>query len=544
MSYPLFHPARRDDLPAILSEEDFARLFPGEGDYVELKQGVSITRIQEAAVAFSNSDGGVYIVGVAPDRHIVGVTQSGEKAKDIHQALRDARNPGRYDIHELVVGAKTVMVLAVAPRHDGFAQTSGGAILARRGASNVALLGDELARFIARRSFQHFETTPTTATLDDADSSLTERLASAFGWPAEADLTPRLEEEGFVVGDGQRLALTVAGGLLLLADPQTVGGRPYVDIRRYAVDEPDPDKRWQIRGPADVQIEQATRTILDELGSVSAIVGVQRVEMPKLPPRVIREALANAVAHRSYEHAGTAIRVDLHPTHVTITSPGGLPEPVTLENLRFQQSARNDRLLGALRRYGLAEDLGKGIDRMEDDMASELLQPPEFEDDGSFFSVTLRLGGAVTARERAWVRNLVQEGRLDGRAATVVVAVARHGAITNSEVRSVLNVDSVEARSLLQSLVAADLLVRRGERGGAEYHIAPDLGVPARIRHTDDELDGAALSLARQGPVTNALLRELTGLDRQQALRVLRRLVRRGALRQAGTKRGVRYELP
>lgn len=544
LSYPLFHPGRREDLPAFLSPEEFKRAFPGEGDYLELKQGVSASRIQEAAVAFSNADGGVCIFGVAPDLRVVGVLQPGEKTKDIHQALRDTRNPGRYDVHEVVVGDKTVLVLAVAQRHEGFAQSSGGAVLVRRGASSVPLLGDDLSRFIARRSFQHFERTPTEASLADASPSLIDRLARAFGWPSDDDLPARFEEEGLVVVDGSRQALTVVGGLLLLADPQVIGGRPYIDMRRYAADEPDPDKTWQIRGPADSQVEQATKTILEELGAVSAIVGVQRVEMPKLPPRVLREAIANAVAHRSYEHAGSAIRVDLYPTHVAITSPGGLPEPVTLDNLRFQQSARNDRLLAALRRLGLAEDLGKGIDRMQDDMADELLRPPEFAEDGSFFSVTLRLGGAVTARERAWVRGLVQQGRLDGRAAAVVVAVARHGSITNGAVRTLLNVDSVQARSLLQSLVSVGVLIRRGERGGAEYNIAPDLGVPARIRHTDEELDEVALGLARIGHVTNALLRERTGLDRQDALRVLQRLVERGQLHQVGSRRGARYQLP
>lgn len=527
----------------LLSEDEFAAEFPGESDHLELKQGVSVSRIQEAAVAFSNTDGGVYIVGVAPDGHVVGVSQPGEKAKDIHQALRDARNPGRYDVHELVVGDHTVLVLAVARRHEGFAQTSGGAVLARRGASNVALLGDDLSRFLSRRSFQRFELTPISAGLDRADPALVARLAAAYGWPVEDGLPARLEEEGFVTSDGGRQVLTVAGGLLLLTDPRAVGGRPYVDIRRYTADDPDPDRTWQITGPADAQVEQATKTIVEELGSVNAIVGVQRVEMPRIPPRVIREAIANAVAHRSYEHAGTAVRVEIHPSHLTITSPGGLPEPVTLDNLRFQQSARNDRLLGALRRLGLAEDLGKGIDRMEDDMADELLRRPEFADDGSFFSVTLHLSGAVTTRERAWIRSLVQEGRLDGRAAMVVVAVAREGAITNGKVRRLLDVDSVQARSLLQSLVNHGLLVRRGERGGAEYRIAPNLGVPSRIRHTDDELDQLAIDLAREGPVTNAALREQTGLDRQEALKVLRRLVDRGSLRQIGTKRGARYEL-
>jgi ATP-dependent DNA helicase RecG len=407
---------------------------------------------------------------------------------------------------------------------------------------HVARPGD-LVRFLSRRTFPRFEITPTPAPLESADPVLIERLAAAFGWPTDSTLSSRLQEEGFLARDGARHVLTVAGGLLLLADPGVVGGRPYVDLRRYAPDYPDADRTWQTRGPADAQVEHATRSILDELGSVSAIVGVQRIEMPKIPPRVIREAMTNAVAHRSYERGGDAIRVAIYPTHLTITSPGGLPEPVTLEDLRFQQSARNDRLLGALRRLGLAEDLGKGIDRIEDDMANELLRPPQFADDGSFFSVTLQLRGVVTARERAWVRSLVQEGRLDGRATMIVASVARQGSITNSQVRSMLNVDTVEARSLLQSLVSVGVLVGRGERGGAAYHLAPDIGVPARVHHTDAALEEIALELARNGVVTNASLRARTGLDRHKALKVLRRLVDHGDLVQRGQKWGVHYEL-
>ena len=544
MSYPLFHPAWVGDLPMVMTAEQFGEAFPGEGEHVELKQGVSASRIQEAAVAFSNADGGVLIAGVAPDGRVVGVRQPGEKAKDVHQALRDARNPGRYDVREILVDGTTVLVVSIARRHEGFSQTSGGAVLMRRGASNVALLGAELSRFLARRTFETFEVTPTDVPVEDADPDLVRRIRDAFGWAATSDLDTALVEGGFAVIEHGRRVLTVAGALLLLTEPASVGGRPYIDIRRYSADDPDPDKTWEARGPVDHQVEQATASILDELGSVSAILGVQRVEMPKIPPRVIREAIANAVAHRSYELAGAAIRVDIRASHVSITSPGGLPEPVTVDNIRDQQAARNDRLLGALRRLGLAEDLGKGIDRMEDDMAAEILHAPKFADDGSFFTVTLRLGGVVTPRERVWVRDLIQQGRLDARAAIVLVAVAREGSIGNSDVRRLLDVDSVAARSILQSLVTEGVLVQQGERGGAQYLISPDLAVPARIRHTDAELDAVALDLARRGPLTNATLRETTGLDRQHALAVLRRLVDQGQLIQTGERRGTRYQLP
>lgn len=528
----------------VLSGEEFRGAFAGEGEHVEFKQGVSVSRVQDAVVAFSNTDGGVLLAGVADDGRIVGVAQPGEKAKDLHQALREVRDPGRYEIRDLVVGGKALLVLSVDRRREGFAQTSAGAVLVRRGASNVPLLGSELSRFISRHAFEAFELTPTDVEPTDADPQLVDRLRTAFGWDPAGDLGTNLEEAGFATLEDGRLVLTVAGSLLLLPDPAIAGGRPYVDIRRYSGEDPDPDKLWEVRGPIDHQVEQATADLLGELGSISAIVGVQRVEMPKLPSRVIREAVANAVAHRSYEHAGTAIRVEIRPTSLTITSPGGLPEPVTVENLRFQQAARNDRLLDTLRRMGLAEDLGKGIDRIEDDMAAELLQPPEFEDDGSFFSVRLRLGGAVTPRERAWVRGLIHDGRLHARAAVVVVAVAREGSISNSDVRALLDVDSVEARTILQTLVSEGVLVRQGERGGAQYLIAPDLGVPARIRHTDAELEAIAIALAGRGPVTNALLRDRTGLDSHEARAVLRRLVEDGQLVQLGERRGTRYVLP
>lgn len=544
LSYPLFHPESPAQPPLLLSVEEFHTAFPGEGDHIELKRGVSESRVQEAAVAFSNAGGGVYIIGVSPTGAIDGLTQPGEASKDVHQALRDAQNLGRYDVRELVVGDRTVLVVSLARRHEGFAQTSAGVVLMRRGASNVALLGDELSRFLARRSFNRFETTPTPIRFDDAAPTLVNELASAYGWPLDDDdLAERLQDEGFMVTERGMRVLTVAGTLLLLDDPERVGGRPYIDLRRYGPDEPDPDRTWHVTGPVHRQIEAATQLVLDELGVVSAIVGAQRVEMSKIPPRVIREAVANAVAHRSYESAGSAVRVDLFPTHVAITSPGSLPEPVTLANLRFQQAARNDRLLGALRRLGLAEDLGKGIDRMQDDMADELLPPPEFADDGSFFTVVLHIGGVVTTRERAWIRSLVRARRIDARAGMVLVEVARRGAVANTDVRSLLSVDSVEARSILQSLVDAGVLERRGERGGSAYHLAPDLGVPARIRHTDDEVEALIVRFARQGPITNALVRQRTGLDRQAALAALRRLVAAGRLVQVGERRGTRYEL-
>jgi predicted HTH transcriptional regulator len=51
------------------------------------------------------------------------------------------------------------------------------------------------------------------------------------------------------------------------------------------------------------------------------------------------------------------------------------------------------------------------------------------------------------------------------------------------------------------------------------------------------------LGLAAEGALTNARLREETGLDAAQARKVLKRLVERGELVRRGSRRGTRYEL-
>lgn len=543
MPYPLFHPDRRAQLPTALDSTAFAAEFPGEGEHIEFKQGLSPARVQEAATAFSNTDGGVYLVGVSDAGLVVGIRSPGERAKYLHQAVRDVQNPGRHEVHHLQVEGKDLVMLSVARRQEGFAQTSAGAVLVRRGASNTPLLGADLSRFLARRAFAAFELTPTTIRFDGADAALRRRLCEAYGWADDEVLVDRMVEAGFVTHERSETLLTVAGALVLAPEPHVIGGRAYVDIRRFADGESDPDKAWAIHGPVDHQIEQAVTVIEDELGSVSAIVGTRRVELPRLPHRALREAIANAVAHRSYENAGTAIRIELRPTHVAITSPGGPPEPVTIAHIRSQQAARNDRLLGALRRFNLAEDKGLGIDRIEDDMAAELLHAPEFSTDGSFFTVALRLDGVVTPRERAWVRGLVADARLDPRSALVVVTVARQGSVTNSHVRELLGIDSTEARSILQALTREGVLVMSGNRGGAEYHIAAGVGVPARIRHTDAELDEIAVAQAERGRLTNTTLRAETGLAANAARKVLRRLVDRRVIAQNGSKRGTHYVL-
>jgi ATP-dependent DNA helicase RecG len=523
----------------------FAATFPGEGDFIEFKQGMPEQKIREAVAAFSNTEGGVILLGVRDDGAVQGMSVDGDTVARVHRTVAGVRNPGRYQLNTLLVGDRSVLVLSVNRRREGFAQLADGRVLVRRGAMNTPLFDTELARFISERALTRFEATPTKARLTAADAALVERVRAAYGWRTDQPeaLPARLAEIGLIEEPREDANLTVAGALYLLPRPADLLGKAYIEVFRYRDGSDTYDRRTEIDGPADEQVEQATAELVAELGSDVVVLGVRRHELPRIPQNVLREAIANAVAHRTYESAGQPVRIEIRPDRVTITSPGGLPEPVTLANMRDQSAARNLAVIRTLRRYRLAEDAGMGVDAMEDTMQAALLERPQFEADATLVRVVLPLGSTVTPTERAWIAEIEQRGEIRVGDRLLLLHAARGELLTNTSARELLGVDSVHARNALQRLRDLGLLAQTGQRGGAVYSLAAGLGPPAGLRLDDDALRQMILDLAADGPITNETVRTRTGLDRAKALSLLSGMVETGLLERHGERRGSQYTL-
>ena len=543
MPYPLFHPRSTQQRPLVFTEESLASHFPAEDQHIEFKEGVSNTKIGEAVVAFSNSDGGVILLGVRNSGRVKGLALGGDREAKLHGLLTSLHDPGRYEIHRLTVASKNVVVIGVERRTEGFSQTHDGRVLVRRGASNRALLGAELSAFVNNRSLRRYETTPTSVDLSEADPGLMNEVASIWGWGAEG-IEDRLLEHNLAVTEGGRTVLTVAGALHLLKKPHGALGKWYIEIFRYRGSSDTYDRRVEVTGPLVEQVRTAVSTVLDDIGHEVVVLGVTRHDLPRLPEVVLREAITNAVAHRSYDAIGTPVRIEIRDDRVEVVSPGGLPEPVTVVNIREQSAARNHEVIRVLRQYRLAEDAGSGVDMMQDVMAEHLLEPPEFVDIANSVAVTLRITSTVTPRERAWVAELEHRGSLNSQDRLLLVHAARGHELTNAAAREVLDVDSVQARRALHRLRNQGLLVQRGTRGGAAYGISADLEPPSGLRLTEAEIEAIIMGLAQEGPVTNALVRGRLGTDRARTLTILSRLVKQGRLVRRGQRRGSRYELP
>lgn len=126
--------------------------------------------------------------------------------------------------------------------------------------------------------------------------------------------------------------------------------------------------------------------------------GMTRMRFWDYPPAAIREVLVNAYAHRDWTRQND-VRVAVYADRLEVTSPGALPNGMTIEKmLAGQQAPRNNNIVRVLRDYGLMDDRGMGIRRQVVPLMQEHGTTPEFEAHEDYFRVTLPRGNASPAR--------------------------------------------------------------------------------------------------------------------------------------------------
>ena len=118
--------------------------------------------------------------------------------------------------------------------------------------------------------------------------------------------------------------------------------------------------------------------------------GMTRRRFWDYPEDVIRELLVNAFAHRDWTRQNDT-RLVVYRDRMEVTSPGALPNGMTIEKIKAgQQSPRNPHIVRILRDYGLMDDRGMGIRRKVIPLMRERNRTePDFEPTGDHFKVTL-----------------------------------------------------------------------------------------------------------------------------------------------------------
>ncbi len=306
----------------------------------------------------------------------------------------------------------------------------------------------------------------------------------------------------------------------------------------------------RVTAPLLVALQRVFDLITARLDRTSVnIRGGQQLQLADLPDVAVREAVVNAVMHRSYRHAG-AIVIEHAPTRFAVTSPGPFLSGVGPDNVLTTSSrTRNPGLATAVRSLGLAETAGTGVDRMYAEMARVGHQPPSYEAGPEHVRVTL-LGGAPNAHLARYTATLPREESRDADTMLVLLTLLSRRTVSAVAMAPLLQRPEAEAQSVLDRLAAppAELLERTRETAGRarpNYRlrgpVIAALGPAVTYRRlTTDEYDRKIVALVQESGEVNArLVRVLLDLDASAASRVLSGLVERGLLvKSSASQRG------
>lgn len=96
------------------------------------------------------------------------------------------------------------------------------------------------------------------------------------------------------------------------------------------------------------------------------------------PELAVRELVANALIHQDFSVSGAGPMVEIFEGRIEITNPG---EPL-VDTQRFLDApprSRNERLASHMRRFGICEERGSGIDKVAFEVELFQLPAPLFE---------------------------------------------------------------------------------------------------------------------------------------------------------------------
>ncbi len=368
----------------------------GEDSKHQLKANfTNADKMAAELVAFSNSGGGILIIGVGDDGTFTGLTRDDMGrlnqlvSNTASQNVRPAINPATENI---AIPDGLVMVVKVANGVSKPYMDKDGTIWVKNGADKrKATSREEIQRMFQSANLIHGDEIPAAGlTVADVD---TEYFWDFFRKnynqsPEELEIDlPQLLTNMNLMAEG---VLNVSGALLFSKNPGVrlpafivkaiVYPGTEIDIEHYI-------ESRDITGKLEDIFQTGMSFLQRNITNTQKDQGVNQLGVPEIPQTVFEELLANALIHRDY-FVSAPVRIFIFKDRVEIISPGHLPNNLTVENIKLGNSnIRNPILASYATKILPYRGIGSGIIR-----ALKAFPDIRFEDDrdGNQFKVYIK----------------------------------------------------------------------------------------------------------------------------------------------------------
>lgn len=298
------------------------------------------------------------------------------------------------------------------------------------------------------------------------------------------------------------------------------------------------------------EIEQLFRAQLVEN---EVDVGLFRVAVPNFDKRAFREAFVNALIHRDYSRLG-AVHIRIDDNGMTISSPGGFVEGVTLNNLLVTEPRpRNPLLADIAKRIGVAERTGRGIDRIYEGVLRYGRAMPDFTRSSSI-SVVLELSNAEA--DFSFLKLILEEEERTQKvmpldSLIVLSRLRNERRLSTTDLMNSIQKSESSTRATLEKLSESGLIEAHGSGRGRTFTLSAKLyrkegQKAAYIRQAGfDTLQQEQMILSyinTNGSIKRADVAELCRISPYQATRLLSKLKDANKIKSHGKGKGTYYE--
>lgn len=202
--------------------------------------------------------------------------------------------------------------------------------------------------------------------------------------------------------------------------------------------------------------------------------GLFRKQIRHYHPKVLRELLLNAFAHKSFT-ISSDIMICVYPDRMEISNPGGLPLGVTKDNILHQRHRRNPYFITIMSDLKLMEGEGSGYDLIYELNGMEAKRPPVIESSFNETKVTL-YSDIQNVDVLPLLDYTLNNYRLSQKGYIAFGAIAAEAKMQATKLSSYLQLsDDERLRTYVEPLLRDGIINKKGTKKGTTYYINPKL---------------------------------------------------------------------
>jgi ATP-dependent DNA helicase RecG len=384
------HIGMSDNPETSVEQIDAWRRSASESQQLEFKEAQSqfeMSRLREYCVALANEGGGRLLLGIAdkPPRPVVG-THAFRNVVSTAERLYDGLG-FRVEVEEVAHPQGRVLVFHIPSRPRGTAYHLDGRYLMRSGEALVPMSEDRLRSvFSEGRSHWLFGTATHGISAEEVVRTLdTAKYFQLLRLPypeSQHSVLDRLARENLILREPAGYAITNLGVLLLARHLEPFDGirrkRPRI-ISYSGKSKVHTNRELAVAGGYAATFEDLIAAVELQTPVREVIERALRRDERMYPLIAIRELIANALIHQDLDVSGATVMVEIYTDRIEISNPG---QPgVQPERFIDEYRCRNEPLADLMRRFGICEEKGSGIDKVVQAVEDQHLPAPEFRVD-------------------------------------------------------------------------------------------------------------------------------------------------------------------